>query len=463
VQKSIFAIVAFLYLLPQAALSQNLTAAQALEEAEIIYQTIQGRHPEYDWYTDSATWEAEMTGLRARQGPVSHVQQYFDLARLMSLATDTHTQIYPGPDTPGFETSFPLRFRLYEEGIYIVAADEPYRDLVGARVTSIDGNDGETIVAALALFASSDHPIRKQSWGVTYLLRHPATYHYMGWTNDDGHVEMALETHEGEEVTVELNHTVDASFDEVHGSGSAAGYFWPEGWRTIEDLVPGDVPLYRQSTDRNYWYTYLDGGNVLYFQLNRPDNDEDELPVYDFILSMFADIGARESAPERIIVDVRHNLGGWIDYAVPFSYMFLITDTCCTPGNMVVLAGRDTISAGSVFVGSMERATRAIVVGEPTGGRPYNFLGHRPVDLPYSGLLPEVPTYRLGATDSTDGRMYIAPDVHVPERFEDVIAGRDAALEAALNLTPEEARGYYPGASALYPWLRPSQAGAHPE
>jgi len=448
-------------LLPHAAFAQDLTQAEALEEAELVYEAIFNMHPDPTWFTSQEDWDAEITRLRGRSGAVSHVTQYFDLARLMSLATDTHVQVYPVADTPGFETSYPVRFRLFEEGIFVIAADDPYRDWVGARVVSVAGRSSDEIVAALAQFASADHQIRKESWGISYLMRHPATYVYNGWSNEEGGVDVVLEFLDGTLAQTALRDTVDASFDEVHSSGTAAGYFWPEGWRTLEDIAPGEAPLYRRHMDQNYWYTDLDDGRVVYFQFNVPNNQDDGQSIYDFILEMFTDIGSRETAPERIIVDARHNLGGWIDYTTPFSNMFLITETCCRTGGIVVLAGRETISAGSVFVGSMERTTGAVVIGEPTGGRPYIFLGQQGIELPYSGLEPEVSRYALGATDSTDTRMYVAPDVAVPERFSDVIAGRDAALEAALALTQEDAAQYYPGPSRLYPWLRPSQAAAH--
>jgi len=440
--------------------AQDLTEAQALEEAELLYTAIVERHPNPFWFNDEEHWQAEMAHLRTRRGPVTHVEQYFDLSRLMALATDTHVQIYPGEDTPGFETSYPIRFRLFEEGIYIIAANGTYRDWVGARVVSIYGLSAEEIVDALDDYSFSDHPSRKRTYAVSYQLRHPSTFRYFGWTNDRGGVDVELELLDGTHMRGEMFETVDMSHDEVGSSDATAGYYWPEGWRTLDDIIPGEPPVSRQNLDRNYWYTELEGGRVLYFQFNSPSNEVDGQSIYDFTLEMFAHIGALETPPEQVIVDARYNLGGWIHYTLPFGYLLQTSDACCRRGTIVLLTGRETISAGSVFAGVFEQSTRAIVIGEPTGGRPNIFLGHQPVELPYSGLRPEISTETYVGTDSADDRMFVAPDVLVPESFAAIMTGGDPAFEAARNLTREEALSFYPGATADTPWTRPSQVSA---
>ena len=458
---SIVAALAAICLWSGPVLAEDLTQAEAREEVEILYSAILDRHPDPFWFNGEELWGAEMARLRGRRGPVSHVEQYFDLARLMSLATDTHVQVYPGGATPGFERSYPLRFRLFEEGLFIVAADDPYRGLVGVRVLSVGGAPTDEVIERLAEHSFSDHPGRKRTWGPEYLLPHPATYQYFGWMDDEGAVELEIEDLEGVRGQVSLTETIDQGYLDVLNSGTAGGYYWPEGWATLDDLAPSERPLSRDHLGRNYWYTDLEGGRVIYFQLNSPNDQEGQPTLYDFILAMFADIGSREQTPEQIIVDARHDLGGWIHLSEPIGYLIQATNICCRRGSVVLLTGRETISAGSVFAGSMERATRAVVIGEPTGGRPNIFLGHGIVELPYSGIEPEVSSAFNIGTDSSDTRLFVAPDILVPERVADVIAGRDPALEAALALTDEVAETFYPGETPTRPWTRPSQEGAY--
>ncbi|MFY0638426.1 hypothetical protein [Maricaulis maris] len=443
------------------ALANDLTQEQARQELEQVQEFVLGRHPDPFWFNDESVWQERLGALRARTGDVSHVEQYFDLASLLSLAMDTHVQIYPVNDTPGFERSYPLRFRLYEEGVFITAADNPYRDWVGARVIAINGISASTIVDEMQGYAFSDHPERQRSWAVEHYLIHPATYSYFGWMNDEGGVELSLEMFDGGNRQVVLDQTLDESMDAVLRSGRSEGYYWPDGWRTLDDLTASPTPLSRQRLDESFWYSDLNGGEVVYLQFNSSSHAEGEQSFLEFTIDVFEDIAARETPPSRIILDIRANLGGWIGRSLPLPYLVQVSGICCERGSVVLLTGRETISAGSVFAGVTEIATRAVTIGEPTGGRPNIFLGHSGITLPHSGLEPEASSEVYYSTDTSDDRMAVFPDVVVRERFSDAAAGRDAALEAALALSAETATGFYPGDTPARPWARPSQQSSN--
>lgn len=443
--------------------SAPLTAEQAREEVDAIYGRIAESHPDPYWHTPRATWEAQLAELRRRTGPIDHVRHYFDLSRLMGLAFDTHTQIYPEADTPGFETSYPIRFRLFEEGLFVTAADDPYRDWVGARVLALAGRTPEAALGELGAYAFADHELRRISWAAEYLLPQPAVYRYLGWVADDGSVPLTLEMPDGGRIETALAATIDQSYDAVLGSGSATAYYWPEGWRTLADLSDVPPPVSRRHLDRNYWAADLDDGRAVYIQLNRPFNADQGETMVQFILRVFRDIATRETSPERLVIDLRYDLGGSISYSLPIAYIAQALDMCCTPGTQMLLVGRETVSAGSVLVGEFERTARPVVIGEPTGSRPNIFFRHEQIALPHSGLFAEASTARYIATVPEDERMYNAPDILVPERIADVIAGRDLALEAALAVTTEQGESFYSRGRDYRGWLRPSQDPAWPD
>jgi hypothetical protein len=437
-----------------------LTAEQAREEVEIVYDRVTTSHPAPYWWSAETVWEERRDALLAREGPVTQVQQYFGLASLMSLATDTHVQIYPSADAPGFETTYPLRFRVYEEGLYITAADDPYRHLVGQRIETIGGVPVDDVLDTIAQYAFIDNELAKRNWAAAHLLIQPATYQHHGWSAADGSVAMTTLSADGMRNTYRLDETIDQGFFEVLSSGQSEGYQWPDGWLTLDDLSGQATLLSRSRTDENYWYTDLEDGRIVYFQFNTSSDQEGGLDFAHFTLEMFNDIMNREQAPERLIIDLRGNLGGWISRSLAVSFMAQISEFCCQRGSVVMLIGRETISAGSVFAGVNEVATRSIAIGEPTGGRPNIYIGHEGFDLPYSQLNPEMSAYMYVGTDTGDHRQYIAPDIAVPERFADFMAGRDMALERAISLTHEEAETYYQGLDSLRPWIRASQQPA---
>lgn len=437
-----------------------LTTQEARDEVEQVYSTLVERHPDLFWYTPESVWQARYDALLEREGPISVVQQYFDLSELLALAMDTHVQIYPEDHSTGFETTYPIRFRLYEGEIYVTAADTPYRDWVGQRVVSIAGQSAREIVDRIEHYAFSDNPARRQSWAVEHLLIQPAAYSYFNWMNAQDGVDLVLEDRSGRQHRQEMRDVIEMSLDATLRSGKSEAYFWPEGWRTLDDLSPASVPLHRARIDENFWHTYLDEGRVLYLQFNSSSDRADGTTFVQYTMALFQEIAALESPPERLVIDLRHNLGGWIARSLPLAYLAQASDLCCQRGSVVLLVGRETISAGAVFAGVAEIATRPVVIGEPSGGRPNIFLGHDGYTLPHSGLWPEASSEIYIGTDTSDVRMFIAPDIHVPERIEDIIAGRDAALEAALRLETEAASSFYPGLSPNMPWTRPSQVAA---
>ncbi|MGE0180842.1 MAG: hypothetical protein AB7F91_01165 [Parvularculaceae bacterium] len=437
-----------------------LTEAQAREEIDLVLARIKSEHPNPYWFHDARTWSKELAQIRHQRGSISSVDHYFNLSRLMALATDTHVQIYPNPNTPGFEKSFPLRFRLFSEGAYVVAADNPYRDWVGARIISIGRKPIEKVIAELSHYAFADHPLRKKSWAVDYLLPHPATYKHLGLMEKDGGVRITLEAPDGAISEARLLETSDASFDDVHASGASSGYYWPRNWRTLDDLIDGPPPLSRAHLDRNFWYADLENGRIGYLQLNVPEDPEEGETLLNFAMNTFAEIANRENRPERFILDIRHNLGGSIGRSLPYAYLARASGFCCDPGNFVVLIGRETISAGSILAGTAETGAYAVTIGEPTGGRPNLFLGHTATPLPHSHLEPQISSEIYIGTDSADRRLYVAPDIPVEESFASVMTGRDIALERAIAMTAEEAQSFFPGDTSVQPWTRPSQSAA---
>lgn len=435
----------------------ELTTEQAREEVDIIAQRIAQSHPNPFWQVSEAQWQKRLHELRARTGPIDHVTQYFDLFSLMALSYDTHTQIYPEADTPGFSTSYPIRFRRFEEGVVVAAADGRYRDWVGSRVISIAGQDMDNVVEALTAYAASDHILRKRSWAVEMLLPQPATYAYNRWMRADGTVPLVIETPTGKRRKVALKETSNESFDAFLRSGTASGYYWPKGWRTLNDIRTVTPPLSRRHLDRNYMYTDIDGTDAVYVQINRPSNEEGREGLFQFTLDLFNHVENHSPAIKRLIIDVRYDLGGSISYTLPFAYISQALSLCCEPGSIVVLAGRETVSAGSIMVGAFERAARPVVIGEPTGSAPNIFYRHEQIPLPHSGLFAEASTGRYVSTVTEDHRVYSAPDILIPERAADIINGRDPALEAALALTKDVAETFYTRGRAYQAWIRPSQ------
>lgn len=110
-----------------------LSEEEAREEARIAIESIKKGHPDLYWYHSETEFNAYEEKLLNRKGRISVAQHYFDMAYLFSMATDTHTQIYPDNGTPGFTKVYPIRFRTFADGLYVMAASSVYEDYIGKR------------------------------------------------------------------------------------------------------------------------------------------------------------------------------------------------------------------------------------------------------------------------------------------------------------------------------------------
>lgn len=103
-------------------------------------------------------------------------------------------------------------------------------------------------------------------------------------------------------------------------------------------------------------------------------------------------------------------------------------------GPLLALVGPRMSSAGFLLARDLQATGRARLVGEATGGNRRGLNGGELawLTLPHSGVAVDIPllaTVHAGEPDAP-----VLPDVPAPATVEDVIAGKDTALEAALAL-----------------------------
>ncbi len=104
------------------------------------------------------------------------------------------------------------------------------------------------------------------------------------------------------------------------------------------------------------------------------------------------------------------------------------------PGRLYLLIGRATFSAAGNFSAELERSTRAIVVGEPTGGGVETYGDTVPVLLVEPGWLVHIAgRYHERKRGPGDRRLAVEPDVRIEQTSAQYFAGRDPVLERALN------------------------------
>ena len=136
----------------------------------------------------------------------------------------------------------------------------------------------------------------------------------------------------------------------------------------------------------------------------------------------------------RLVVDLRYNPGG--DDRTYRSLLLVLTTNPALSrrGSLLVLIGRQTFSAAVLLATELDKQTNAVFIGEPTGGSPNLYANPRPLQLPNSGIVVQVSSKYFEAGGPADHRDAIVPDIAVTTSFDDLLAGRDPVLDAALAL-----------------------------
>lgn len=98
-------------------------------------------------------------------------------------------------------------------------------------------------------------------------------------------------------------------------------------------------------------------------------------------------------------------------------------------GPLAVLVDVMTASTSEFFAGGLQALGRARIFGEVTAGQALPAVASR---LPNGDVLMYVVADFTGPNGARFEGAGVLPDVTVPLRREDLLAGRDAALEAAL-------------------------------
>ncbi len=84
----------------------------------------------------------------------------------------------------------------------------------------------------------------------------------------------------------------------------------------------------------------------------------------------------------------------------------------------------------------LKQKTKALTVGEPTGGKPNHYGEVKQFTLPHSGWKVSYSTKLFKAAQMEGDPDSIRPDIPVKVTGSDYFAGRDPVLEAALAHQP---------------------------
>jgi len=319
--------------------------------------------------------------------------------------------------------AWPIWLWDFPDGLRVVAARDPYGDLVGARLTMVGGASVEDAKATVESLVPRDNASSLRGNLPIYLTL-PEVVGELGLVRP-GDPALTFELLDGttREVTPEPL-PMDQFRDWIFGE---------YGGRYPEALPPdADGPLYQRHHDQAFWSEAVKkpaGFYVGYNEVRRTSGAQ----AIDVLAAAVTSAAAAEPA-RPIVIDLRNNGGGDNN---TYSALRRAVEAVvrANPGGVRLITGRATFSAAGNFVTDLlvgpEKAGIRLV-GEAPGGGLDIYGDVKVVTLPASKIVVLI-SARYHERAPGDPRLALTPDVAVEVSWADYAAGHDPVLAAALK------------------------------
>lgn len=340
--------------------------------------------------------------------------------RLLTRVGDSHTKLNIQSLARFDFHAYPLGLVWLQDKLIVATTTREHRSLLGARVLKIGDTDVRQAYSLISTIIPHENEAKVKS-ETPLMLNIPEFLHGLHIIPDISKARFTFEGAGGKKVSLEFGPMRPEDYE-------------PSQWVTPYDAPGVPRPLTIQNQGQYYWFTYLQDSKTLYFKYNHCEEMRGK-PFRKFMneLLNFTDT----HAVERFVIDLRHNIGGNSEILKPLIAEIQKRPSFNRPGHLFVIIGLMTFSSAVLNAVSLRQTTRAILVGEPTGGKPNGYGDIRTLTLPNSGL--EI-TYSTKYFHVVEGDPpSLMPDIHAESTVKDYFSGRDPKLEAVLAYRPPQA------------------------
>jgi len=418
-----FFFLAALLLLWQAAAQTDISPADWQADLKFLQQTVHQDYPFLFKKTTAKEFDAAVATFHQEIPDLQDHEVLIGFAKIVGLFKYGHTRL-------GFRESpvpyhrLPLNLYQFSDGLYIIGAHKDYTEIVGAKITAIEGTPTEEVLKAIYPVVPVENEQYFKAYGGIYMLI-PEVLHAQGITEKlQQNIDFELEK-DGKSFR-----TTIAASDNLEPP-LRYGELKPESdWVGVRDQSQN--PNYLKNLEKIYYYEYLPEEKTVYVRQSQIQDDSlENIPAFYKRVFKFIE----DNDVEKFILDVRLNGGGNNYKNKPVVTGIIENKKINQQGKFFVIIGRRTFSACQNLVNELSNYTNAIFVGEPTAEN-INFYGdNRRVELPNTKL----PVYLSFAwwqdKPQWENAPYTSPHLAVEASFDDYKANRDPVLEAALTFS----------------------------
>lgn len=420
--------------------ANQLSAAEMREDLAAFRTDFMGRDNSYSPPARQQA-EARLRALDAKVEGLDLLAFELELSRIVALADNGHTIAAPFVRARQFKR-IPLRFVPFGSEFRVLRAENDLADLLGARLTAIDGHPVAQLVDSARVLVGGEPRWRDRTASI--LFESPEQLHAMGLAANSAAATYTFTSADGrtvERVITGVQPNPDAP--RVQTQRLLSPVLLPEEQGTWKTAVePNKTPWSLAEPDVRFRWRPAPELQALVIELRQVQSTPgSSLP--EFLTEMSQKLQAQR--PTNLVLDMRLNSGGNLQIARDFMKALPIL----VPGRIFVLTSPWTFSAAISSIGYLKQAApdRVIIVGEEVGDRLEFWAEGTGASLPHSGMVIQYATqrhdYRNGCRNFTDchGAVVqypiavpsLAPEIQAPWTFDAYRGGRDPAMEAVAK------------------------------
>lgn len=370
-----------------------------ISDIDYLEETLPKMHKNLYFKKDKAFFKGSLEALKEKVPKYTDNEINYEMSRIVSEMGDTHTCV-----NLSVEKMYPISLFWYDEGIYIVDADERYKELLYSKVISLNEIPIEEVANAFkgVFFSGANENWFKNQ--VMYYMISEELLKFVGIIEED---EIALQIQKP-----------DGTKEKVLMLPITR-----EEQQPIQDERVYKIPFYQSHPYDNYWYEYLPDQKTMYV-CYRSAVQMPEKPTEIFAKELFDTIKAQDV--EKLVIDVRENQGGSDRVFKPLLSQ-IKKSKLNAPNKLFVIIGRKTYSAGMNTAILLKEKTNVILVGEDSGGKPSHYGDTRHFQLPNSKINVNYSTEHIKHMD--ESLESLEPDVSIGVSAKIVTEGVDEALD----------------------------------
>ena len=390
------------------------TTAEWIADLDTLAARIRAVHPNPFEQVGEVRFDGEVRALADAIPSMTDDDILAGFARIVALSRDAPCI----PNVMSYNLGWhmlPLSFWWFEDGLRVTLAPRERKELLGCRVVAVEETPVEEAMERMRRYLTAE---AESGW----LSRGPLALSVGEWlvaegiASDPRRIALTFEGEDGERFTERIG--------TVH-------YLKVAYWSMVRPAANDAHPVGLNDRRDNYTFEMLPDKKTVIFRFHAVVDLGGERSLGGFLDSLSAFV--KESRAKRLVIDLRSNSGGNGHNIPQVVDMVRGLDGINNSGRLYVLIGRRTFSAAVMTASVLRNNTRAILVGEPTGQGPDFYSSPTIVRLPHCKREFFISTRPTFATPVSGDRDQIEPNLFVRETWEDVVDGRDAALQAVLD------------------------------